>query len=129
MAKICAWKPTLRYYRELVGIECSRISDLNRLIEALWRDNLRTCPHYITVKTVVIPKEAVRFLPLKDIKYKKVELRHTMTLDSKTNIELHRRFLANEQPHYYTTGMGKQCTICRSLVLVSTIKAIENAVR
>lgn len=125
MSKIIAWKPTFRYYRELVGIECARISDLNRLIETLWGDNLRTCPHDITVKTVVIPKEAVRFLPLKDIKYKKVELRHTMTLDGKTNSELNRRFLANEEPHFYTTGMGKQRTCCKSLVLLDTLRSIE----
>lgn len=128
MAKIYEWKPTFRYYRELVGIECAH-SDLSRLIEALWKDNLRACPHDIIVKTVIVPKEAVRFLPLKNIKCKKVELRHTMTLDGKTNTELNRRFLSNEEPNYYTTGKGSQRSCCKFLVLVSTIKAIEEAAR
>lgn len=129
MSKIRAWKPDFRYYEELVGIECARRSDVVRLIEALLTTrDLRICPHEIIAKTIVIPKEAVRFLPLKDIKHKAIELRDTMSLSDKVNRELTRRFLARweeQQPHYYTTGKGAYRICCRSLVLFSTAQAIE----
>lgn len=126
MAEVRAWKPDFRYYEKLVGIECARRSDVDRLIGTLRRD-LRTCPHEIIVNTVVVPEDAVCFLLLNDIQHEKVELRHTMSLSDKVNRELSRRFSdpRDKQPHYYTTGKGVHRTCCRYLVPIATIREIE----
>jgi len=120
----------LNYYENLIGIECEDQRGVNRLIEALSSRDLRTCPHDITCQTVVVPKDAVKFLPLKEIKHKKIELRHVRSLSSKVNKELHRRFNENSaKPHYYTCGKGFGSSIVRYLAALTTVKEIEKSLK
>ena len=127
MNRIRAWKPSMKNYEELFAIECSGQDSIDRIIEALWAHELRTCPRHIVASAVIIPKEALRFLPLKEIKHRQVELRDVGLLKEAVMREVHRRFLAKgkEQPHFFTTGKGRQRTICRSWVPLDTIRAIE----
>ena len=124
-----AWRSDLCYYKELIGVECEQHSDFECLVKALFEEGLCTCPREVIVdgNTIVIPKEAVRFLPLKHVKHKKVALRHTMSLNEKVIRELSCRFSAGrkekEKPHYYITGN----TCLRYLVLSSTVQEIESS--
>lgn len=129
MGKIRSWKPDFLYYEELVGIECVRRNDVYRLIEALYNKDLLTCPREIIGNIVVVPKRALRFLSLKDVKHKKVQLRYTMHLTKRVNQELNRRFLkGKEGTSYYTTDRGNRRTCCRFLVSLSVVKEIEKEI-
>lgn len=122
MGAVRAWHPDFRYYNELIGVECVRREDVERLMEALCTEDLRTCPHEIIDNTIVIPKEAVSFLPLDNIEHKKVELRDCMFVSDKVMEEVNRRFLANKgEPDYYTT----ETTCCRYLVPLTVVQEIE----
>ncbi len=130
MSKVRFWKPGLNYYEDLIGIECARREGVDRLIEALCGRDLRTCPHDIENNTVVIPKSAVKFLPLKEIKHKKIELRHVISLSSEVNQELNRRYIeSSAEPHYYTCGTGFARTVCKMWVVLSTVKAIDKLLK
>jgi hypothetical protein len=126
--KIRAWKPDLSYYEDLVGIECKEDRGVYKVMSALCTRELQTCPYEIIVNTIVVPKDALRFMSLKKIDHHKVELRSTTLLSPRVNRELDLRYfllLPQEKPHYYTTGEGACLTCHRFLVLLSTIKSIE----
>ena|SRR3989344_3932645 len=132
MGKVRAWKPNFHYYEELMSIECARSMDVDLLIDALWTPELRTCPHEIISNSIIVPKAAVHFLPLQDIKHTKVELRGTESLNEPVLRELHNRFNARgktKKPHYYTCGNGSQRTCVRYLVSLETVISVEKELK
>ncbi len=130
MAKIRRWDPSLEYYEEVVAVECCRQTDVECLIDVLWTSNLRTCPHDIIGKSIVIPKKALRFLPLRAMSHKVVEFRSSGSLSTVVQEEIDRRYASTSvqpRPHYYLCGSGGHRTLSRCWIRLSTIRQIEQA--
>ncbi|TSC78372.1 MAG: hypothetical protein G01um101429_832 [Parcubacteria group bacterium Gr01-1014_29] len=157
MSTVRAWKPGFHYYKELVGIECESFDeDVYQIMSKLFDDNLRACLRELIGNTVVVPKAAVRFLPIRDVRCCIVALRDAMFVPCEVLEKLQQRFQDRKRgatkPHYYIAKvrsgrkedeldatlapllkLGKSRRnapiICRSLVAESTIKEIERELK
>lgn len=130
MSEIRAWHRDFLYYRELIAIECVTDEGVRALIHALWSDDLRTCPHDVVGNSVIVPKEAMEYLPLGAVEHEIVELRATYDVSEEVLREVRRRFSASrnepdEQPHFYICGQGYGRVVCKNYVTVDRIREIE----
>lgn len=72
------WPPHLDAYRELASLTFATREEIDKGIELLWTDELRTLPHDLTDgRTIIVPKEAVEFFKQAGLKFKERRVRRS----------------------------------------------------
>jgi hypothetical protein len=70
------WPPHLDAYRELASLTFPTHEEIDKGIELLWTDELRTLPHDLTDGyTIIVPKEAVEYFTRAGLKFKERRVR------------------------------------------------------
>jgi hypothetical protein len=72
------WKPHLDAYRELVSLTFASDKEIDKGIELLWTDALRTLPHDLTDGyTIIIPKEAAEHFVRAGLRFRQRRVRRS----------------------------------------------------
>lgn len=121
MARIKNWKPGLIYYGKIIGIECEDEDGIGKLIKNMTDKNLITCPFETIGYTLIVPQGAKRYLFLKNIKHKIVELKSVWHLNEDVLRKLAERYYYDVPPNYYTCSH----IITRSFVELAVVKEIQ----
>ena len=115
---IKAWWPKLSYYEELIGVESHTTKDFQKIMHSFYSRELITCPRKVGGHEFIVPKEALVFLSLEDVKCKITELREEYLFAE----EVRKKISDND---YYHTGRGYSRTCHRGYVPLATIQKIE----
>jgi hypothetical protein len=85
------WKSHLDCYRELFSLTFPSFEEIEKGIDLLWTEELRTLPHDLTDgHTIIIPKEAVEYFERAGLRFKAKRVRRSDEISAEERAKMRR---------------------------------------
>jgi hypothetical protein len=85
------WKSHLDSYRELCSLTFPNFEEIEKGIDLLWTEELRTLPHDLTDgHTIIMPKEAVEYFERAGLKFKARRVRRSDEISAEERTKMRR---------------------------------------